>query len=73
MSTRSERDSLGTKQIPADALYGIQTLRATENFPISDEILYPEIVRAYATIKKCSAQVNADLEKLDQNLAREIM
>ena len=73
MSTRSERDSLGTKQIPADALYGIQTLRATENFPISDEILYPEIVRAYATIKKCSAQVNADLEKLDQSLAREIM
>jgi aspartate ammonia-lyase len=35
MKTRLEKDSLGTKEVPADALYGIQTLRAVENFPVS--------------------------------------
>ena len=43
MSTRIERDSLGTKRVPSAAYYGIQTLRASENFPISDLRLPIEI------------------------------
>ena len=55
MATRLERDSLGTKRVPASAYYGIQTFRAVENFPISGLRLPPEMIRAYALIKKGEA------------------
>ena len=58
MATRTERDSLGTKRIPASAYYGIQTFRAVENFPISGLRLQPEMIRAYALIKKAAAHAN---------------
>ena len=59
MTTRTERDSLGTKRVPTSAYYGIQTLRAVENFPISGLRLPVEMVRAYALIKKAAAGANA--------------
>ena len=64
--SRVEKDSLGEKNIPADALYGIQTLRAVENFPISGRAVPLEIVRSYAILKKCCAQVNFSLGLLPQ-------
>ncbi len=58
MRMRSERDSLGTKRVSASVYYGIQTLRAVENFPISGLRLPEEMVRAYALIKKAAALAN---------------
>ncbi len=51
--TRTEKDLLGEKQIPFDAYYGVQTLRALENFPISgvNTNFYPDYVKAYAIVK----------------------
>ncbi|MDC0506127.1 lyase family protein, partial [Candidatus Gracilibacteria bacterium] len=70
MDYRIEHDSLGEKQIPVDALYGIQTLRAALNFPISEQSLLPEVVRAYALLKKSAAIVNRDLGKLDPAISK---
>jgi len=72
MDFRTEHDSLWEKQIPIDALYGIQSLRAEENFPISGQTLLPEMVRAYAIVKKSAAQVNMWLGKLDEKIAKDI-
>ncbi len=69
MKTRVERDSLGTKRVPASAYYGIQTLRAVENFPISGLRLQPELVRAYAFIKKAAAHANRAVGALRPRLA----
>jgi len=67
MNTRTETDSLGIKNIPIDALYGIQTLRAVENFPISGISLLPEMVKAYAYLKRSCAITNSKLGLLDKN------
>ena len=67
--TRLERDSLGTRRVPTSAYYGIQTLRATENFPISGLRLQPEMVRAFALIKKAAAAANAALGALPTRFA----
>ncbi|MBI2104930.1 MAG: aspartate ammonia-lyase [Candidatus Omnitrophica bacterium] len=72
MKTRIERDSLGTKRVPAAAYYGIQTLRAVENFPISGLRLQPEMVRAYALIKKAAAQANRAVGQLPPRFAAAI-
>lgn len=50
--SRIERDWLGEKEVPADALYGIQTVRALENFPISGQRAIPEFITALAMVKK---------------------
>ena len=60
MKTRLEKDSLGTKEVPADALFGIQTLRAVENFPVSGWRFSRSFIRALALIKKAAAQVNLE-------------
>src|SRR4030095_11458332 len=49
--SRTEKDSLGEKKVPAEAYYGIQTARALENFPISGMRAHPALVRAHAIIK----------------------
>ncbi len=72
MAVRTERDSLGTKRVPASVYYGIQTLRAVENFPISGLRLQPEMVRAYAFIKKAAAQANAAIGALSRRHAAAI-
>ena len=56
MSTRMEKDPLGEKPVPTDALYGIQTLRAAENFPISGLRPLPAFVDAVVMIKRCAAE-----------------
>ncbi len=72
MTTRLERDSLGTKRVPGSAYYGIQTFRAVENFPISGLRLQPEMVRAYALIKKAAAAANATTGQLSRRFASAI-
>ena len=70
--TRTERDSLGEREIPAEAYYGIQTARAIENFPISGWTPYPSFVTATIQVKKAAARVNFTLGVLEPRLARAI-
>ncbi|MFC1640299.1 class II fumarate hydratase [Gemmatimonadota bacterium] len=72
MSTRTDSDTMGEFELPADALYGASTARAVENFPISGNGIGREMIRALALIKHAAARVNADLGKLDSNLAKAI-
>ncbi|HLF13284.1 MAG TPA: aspartate ammonia-lyase [Bacteroidota bacterium] len=65
MEYRTEKDSLGERQIPADAYYGIQTFRALENFPISGIRPKKAYIEATVHIKKAAAVVNRDLGLLD--------
>ncbi|MBI3597047.1 MAG: class II fumarate hydratase [Nitrospirae bacterium] len=71
--TRLERDTMGEKEVPAEAYYGIQTLRAVENFPISDLRFSRSFIRALGLIKWAAAQVNEDLGLLDKKKARSIV
>jgi fumarate hydratase class II len=66
---RTERDSLGEMQVPAGALYGAQTQRAVENFPISGIRFPRRFIHALGTIKKAAAQANAELGQLDGGVA----
>jgi aspartate ammonia-lyase len=61
--TRLEHDLLGERPVPDDALYGVQTLRALENFPISNVPLrdFPALIEALAAVKEAAALANADL------------
>lgn len=61
MNTRTETDFLGSKEIPADALYGIHTARALENFQITRRPVNPELVKAYGWVKLACAQINREL------------
>jgi aspartate ammonia-lyase len=70
---RTEKDPLGPKQVPADALYGVQTLRARENFPISGLApLWPFVV-AQVWIKKAAALTHKETGRLDARLADAIV
>lgn len=62
---RTEHDTLGEKEVPDWAYYGVQTVRAIENFPISGITPFPEFIRATALIKKAAALTNMDVGKLD--------
>jgi fumarate hydratase class II len=64
---------MGEKEVPAEAYYGIQTLRAVENFPISDLRFSRSFIRALGLIKWAAAQVNEDLGLLDRKKARAIV
>jgi aspartate ammonia-lyase len=72
MVTRVERDSLGTKRVPAAAYYGIQTHRAVENFPISGLRLHQGMVRAMTLIKKAAAVANVTVGCLPRRLGSAI-
>lgn len=72
-SLRVEKDSLGSLQVPANALYGAQTQRAVENFPISGLRPWRAFIWSMATIKRAAAEVNRDLGLLDDELARVII
>src|SRR5512134_3217171 len=73
MATRIERDSLGEVHVPADALYGAQTQRATQNFQISGLKPRQAFIWAMATIKRAAAEVNRDLGLLDSERAEAII
>ncbi|MCI4369697.1 MAG: aspartate ammonia-lyase [Thermoplasmata archaeon] len=65
VATRTESDSLGPREVPADAYYGIQTLRAAENFPVSGLTGSPHLRRAYALLKLACVRTNVALGVLD--------
>lgn len=65
MKMRQEKDFLGGKKVPEEAYYGIQTLRAVENFPVSGRRERPELINAYVLIKKAAAITNMELGILD--------
>ncbi len=69
---RIERDTMGEVAVPADALYGAQTQRAVENFPISGRGLERSQIRALGLVKAACARVNAKLGVLDSTLAEAI-
>lgn len=73
MKTRAEKDTMGTVQVPVEAYYGAQTQRAVDNFPISGKALPASFQHALAMIKKCAAQVNAELGLLDAEKAAAIV
>ncbi|MDF2492031.1 MAG: aspA [Microbacterium sp.] len=66
---RIEHDTMGEVRVPASALYGAQTQRAVENFPISGDVLAPAQIVALARIKKAAAQANKALGTLDERIA----
>ena len=69
---RSERDSMGTMEVPVAALYGASTQRAVLNFPISGTPLPLPLIHAYGWIKKAAALSNAELGLLDRGIAAKI-
>ncbi|MGY2792978.1 aspartate ammonia-lyase [Thermostichus sp. MS-CIW-37] len=70
---RSERDSMGERQLPQSVYYGIQTVRALENFPISGLKPLPEYVEACVLIKKAAAEVNGELGCIPAEVAKAIV
>jgi aspartate ammonia-lyase len=72
-ATRTEKDPLGPKEVPVDALYGVQTLRARENFPISGLAPLWPFVMAQTWIKKAAALTHKETKRLDAKLADAIV
>lgn len=72
-SYRIEKDSIGTKDIPEDVYYGVQTLRAAENFHITGLTLHKEIITSLAYIKKAAAITNCEVGVLDKKIANAIV
>src|SRR3972149_9233742 len=73
METRREIDSLGEKAVPKSAYYGIQTLRATENFPVSG-IKHPAVfIKDYVQVKKAAAKANMEVGWLDAKVGTAIV
>ena len=70
--TRTESDSLGELQVPAEALYGAQTQRAVQNFPISGLRMPRDFIRALGLVKAAAAGANAALGHLPEDLAEAI-
>ncbi|GAB3379911.1 class II fumarate hydratase [Spongiibacter taiwanensis] len=68
MGFRVEQDSMGDVQVPESALYGAQTQRAVDNFPISDLTLPHTFIHAVVRIKRCAAMVNAEAGLLDADI-----
>ena len=73
MTRRVERDALGEVRVPADALWGAQTQRAIENFPISGQRFGRRFLAALGHVKRAAAQANAELGRLDDRRARAIL
>ncbi|MCW3478459.1 aspartate ammonia-lyase [Neisseriaceae bacterium JH1-16] len=74
MNTRIEHDLLGNRDIPADVYWGVHTLRAVENFPITGQTIssYAELINALAAIKQAAALANNELGLLDDRLTQAI-
>lgn len=69
MQFRVESDSIGKKEVPIDAYYGVQSLRAYENFKISGRKVHPEFIRAMAEVKKAAAITNRDAGVISESIA----
>ena len=70
---RAEKDSIGTKNVPEDVYYGVQSLRAAENFHITGLNMHPEIINSLAYIKKAAAITNCEAGLLDKKIAQAIV
>ena len=68
MKTRTERDSIGTIEVPADRYYGAQTQRSLNNFKIGQERFPREFIRAYGILKKAAASVNYSFGNLEDRI-----
>ena len=71
-SFRTERDSMGELQVPADALWGAQTQRAVQNFPISGRPMPRGFIRALGLVKAAAAEANAELGLLPKTVGKAI-
>jgi aspartate ammonia-lyase len=69
---RMETDFLGEKSVPAEAYYGIHTIRAVENFDVSRQKVHPELLRALAVVKQAAAESNMSIGVLDKNIGSAI-
>jgi aspartate ammonia-lyase len=72
-ATRSEKDSIGPKDIPAHVYYGVQTARAVENYPISGMRAHPTLIKAFGMVKKAAALTNKELGLVDDKRADAII
>ncbi|MCG3088228.1 aspartate ammonia-lyase [Sporosarcina cyprini] len=70
---RVERDFLGERNLPKDAYYGIQSLRALENFPITHERIHPQLIRALGMVKKAAAEANHEVNGLPADKCKAIV
>jgi aspartate ammonia-lyase len=70
---RIEKDTLGEVSVPEDALYGAQTQRAVENYPISGLREHPELIRAFILLKRAAALANHELDAMDERRANAIV
>ena len=66
---RTESDSMGTIEVPTDVYWGAQTQRSLHHFDIGRDTMPPELIRAFATLKKAAALVNQDLGKLPGDIS----
>ena len=64
MKTRIEADSIGSLEVPSDAYYGVQSLRAKRNFPITGTPIHPVMIQNLAKIKKAAAISNREAQRL---------
>ncbi|MCE5169991.1 aspartate ammonia-lyase [Paenibacillus profundus] len=71
--TRTEKDFLGEKEVPVEAYYGIQTLRAVENFPITGAHMNEELIRGLAIVKKAAALANMEVKQLQEEMCEVIV
>ncbi|SHN11875.1 fumarase, class II [Pseudomonas asturiensis] len=72
-NTRIERDSMGSLQVPAEALYGAQTQRAVDNFPISHQRMPAQFIRALLLAKAAAAHANLELEQISEGQSKAIV
>ncbi len=70
---RIEKDFLGEKKVPSNAYYGVQTMRAIENFPITGYRLDESLIKSMAIVKKASALANAEIGQLDPEISKAIV
>ena len=73
VDTRTETDALGSLQVPKKSYYGIQTLRALENFPMTTYALDDDFINGLAMVKKASAIANYDTGSLDQSIKEAVV
>ncbi|CAM3751641.1 class II fumarate hydratase [Parendozoicomonas haliclonae] len=73
MNTRTESDSMGELELPADALYGPQTQRAINNFPVSGQPMPEAFIRALITVKIAAAESNRELGLVEEDIAEAII
>lgn len=73
MKTRTEYDSIGTFEVPVDAYYGVQTLRAKQNFSISGRKLHTKFIHSIAMVKRAAAMANREAKELDDVVANAII